>query len=192
MAVLGSKFNAQAHDTEQREYSELPDGIYALEVIQSEVAPTQNGDGTVLKLRYSVVEPEEYKGRLLFGNINLENPNSLAQELGQKELASLCRACELSEIEDSDQLHFVKFVAKVGLGKPSKQKNPDGSPKYPASVGIRRYYFPDSGDMPDIGVTAAAATKPANDNKPASGDARQTGNGGAAATGKSRPWGKAK
>lgn len=191
MASLGQKFDATTHDTTQTEYENLPEGIYSLEVIQSEVAATQKGDGTMLKLRYSVIEPEEYKGRLIFGNITLENPNSTAQDIGQRFLASLCRAIGLSEIEDSEELHLREFRAKVGLGRPSKEKNPDGSPKYPARVEIRKLYFPDSDDMPEIGVTAGAtpAPKPANDNKPASGDARTTGNGGAAAT-KSRPWGK--
>jgi hypothetical protein len=191
LAQLASKFDATAHDTTQTEYADLPEGIYSLEVIQSEVVATSKGDGTMLKLRYSVIEPEEYKGRLIFGNINLENPNSIAQEVGQKFLASLCRAIGLSEIEDSDELHLREFRAKVGLGKPSKDKNPDGTPKYPARVEIRKLYFPDADDMPEIGITAptAATPKPANDNRPASGAARTTGNGGAAAT-KSRPWGK--
>jgi hypothetical protein len=187
LAQLGTKFDATEHDTEQRDYENLPDGIYRLEVIQSEVAPTQKGDGTILKLRYSVIEPEQYKGRLIFGNINLENANATSQEIGQKQLASLCRAVGLSEIEDSDSLHFIGFTARVGL---SKQRTGKDGKVYEPRNEIKRYFFEDSDDMPDIGITAptAATPKPANDNRPASGDARTTGNGGAAAT-KSRPWG---
>jgi hypothetical protein len=189
MAQLG-KFNAQEHDTEQRDYENLPDGIYALEVTQSEVAPTSKGDGTILKLRYGVVEPEEYKGKLIFGNITLENPNAQAQEIGQKQLASLCRSVGLSEIEDSEELHFQRFVAKVGLSKERKV----GDKVYSPRNEVKRFYFPDTDDMPEIGVTAANDNKPApraaNDNAPPRGDARTTGNGGAAASGKSRPWGR--
>jgi len=190
MASIG-KFSATEHDTEQRDYENLPDGIYALEVTQSEVAPTSKGDGTILKLRYGVIEPEEYKNRLIFGNITLENPNAQAQEIGQKQLASLCRAIGLSEIEDSDELHFQRFVAKVGLSKERKV----GDKVYSPRNEVKRFYFPDAEDMPEIGITAPKAANdnvrgaaPANDNRPASGDARTTGNGGAAAT-KSRPWG---
>lgn len=195
MAGLGNKFNAQEHDTEQRDYENLPDGIYRLEVTQSEVKPTSKGDGTILSLRYGVIEPEQFKGKLIFGNITLENPNATAQEIGQKQLASLCRAIGVSEISDSDELHFQAFVAKVGLSKARTV----GTKTYEPRNEVKRYYFPDSDDMPDIGVTAANDNKPAsrpaaNDNKPASGDARTTGNGGAAATGaaKPRPWGKTK
>lgn len=189
MANIG-KFSATEHDTEQRDYENLPDGIYALEVTQSEVAPTSKGDGTILKLRYGVIEPEEYKNRLIFGNITLENPNAQAQEIGQKQLASLCRAIGLSEIEDSEELHFQRFVAKVGLSKERKV----GDKVYSPRNEVKRFYFPDTDDMPEIGVTAANDNKPAprvaNDNAPPRGDARTTGNGGAAASGKSRPWGK--
>jgi hypothetical protein len=189
MAQLGTKFNAQEHDTEQRDYENLPEGIYKLEVTEADVAATKKGDGTLLKLRYGVIEPEEYKGRLIFGNITLENPNAQAQEIGQKQLASLCRAIGLSEIEDSDELKFQSFTAKVGL---SKRREVAGTTYEPRNE-VKRYYFPDADDMPEIGVIAAAP-KPANDNRPASGDARTTQNGGAAATtaagGKSRPWGR--
>lgn len=185
MASIG-KFDATKVDTDsQPEYENLPDGIYSLEVIQSEVMPTSKGDGTILKLRYSVVEPEQYKGRLIFGNITLENPNASAQEIGQRQLGSLCRAIGLSEIEDSEELHFKQFTAKVGL---SKRREAGGNVYEPRNE-LKKWFYPDSDDIPAIGVTAITTPKPANDNRPASGDARTTGNGGAATT-KSRPWGK--
>ncbi len=181
MAQLG-KFNAQEHDTEQRDYENLPDGIYALEVVQSEVAATSKGDGTILKLRYSVIEPEQHKGRLIFGNITLENPNAQAQEIGQKQLASLCRAIGLSEIEDSEELHFQRFVAKVGLSKERKV----GDKVYSPRNEVKRFYFPDADDMPEIGVTAAndnhPAPRAANDNRPAPATQQKPAG--------SRPWGR--
>lgn len=188
MAQLTSTFRATEYDTEQRDFTNLPDGVYRLEVTKSEVKPTNKGDGTYLNLVYSVIEPEEYKGRLIFGNIMLEHPNASTQDIGQKALASLCRAVGLQEIEDSDALHFIGFTAKVGLSKPSKEKNADGSPLYPPKNEIKRYYFSDSDDMPDIGVTAGAAPKPANDNKPAPVAANSNAAAGGAA--KARPWGR--
>lgn len=186
MAQLGTKFDATSHDTEQRDsFENLPDGIYRLEVIQSEVAATQKGDGTILKLRYSVIDPEEYKGRLIFGNINLENANATSQEIGQKQLASLCRAVGLSEIEDSDSLHFIGFTARVGL---SKQRTGKDGKVYEPRNEIKRYFFEDSDDMPEIGITGQLAAndnrppaKAANDNRPASTQQKPAG---------SRPWGR--
>jgi hypothetical protein len=197
MAQLGTSFKPTEHDTTQTDYTNLPDMIADLEVIQSEIkeTSTKNGDGKMLMLRYSIIEPEDFKGRLVFGNITLEHDKSDTQEIGQKTFARLCRAMGIQdEVTDSDELHFKSFRAKIGMGKPSKDKNPDGSPVYPPKNELKAFYYPDEGNMPDVGVTGPIPAKPANDNRPASGDARTTQNGGAAATtaagGKSRPWGR--
>lgn len=178
MAQLGATFNAQEHDTEQREFSNIPDGDYSLEVEASELKVTKDARDVVikqtLKLVYRVTEGE-YENRKIFGNMNLENPSEEAQKIGQRQLASLCRAVELPTIEDSEELHFRSFRAKVGIGKPSKEKDPDGNPVYPAKSEIKKFYFPDEGEVP---ASKAAPTKPANDNQAST--ARQTNNASSA------------
>lgn len=181
MAQLGQRFDATAHDTEQRDYAELPNGTYAFEIEASDVAPTSNGNGTILKVTNVVLEPEEFKGRKLFNNYNLENKNPQAQEIGQRQFASLCRAIGENDVEDSEQLHFKRYVAKVGLGKPSK----DG--QYPARAEIKTYYFPDAGELPDPAIDANQPAPVANDNKPA---ARVAANNNTAAAPAKRPWGQ--
>lgn len=188
MARLGTTFNAQDHDTEQRgEYEELPNGVYQMEIEASEVTTPKSGSGTILKTTNSVVAPEEFKGRKLFNNYNLENANPQAQEIGQRQFASLCRAIGVQTVEDSEDLHFRTFTVKVGLGKPSK----DG--QYPARAEIKRYFFPDEGNVPEPEIDAVQPRPaPANDNRaPAANDNRQqaASRPAAAATG-SRPWGK--
>lgn len=203
MAGLGQRFDATQHDTEQRgDYAELPNGVYDLEITESDVSPTKNGSGTILKVTNDVLAPEEFKGRKLFNNYNLENQNAQAQEIGQRQFASLCRAIGVSEVEDSEDLHFKRYRVKVGLGKPQYEKNgkneivkdSNGEPvvKYPASAEIKRYFFPDEGDMPDVGAEAPVVGKPANDNRPATAnDNRQAPATTATAGGaKKRPWGK--
>jgi hypothetical protein len=183
MAQLGKKFDATAIDTTQTEYAELPNGIYVMEIDSSDVTPTKAGDGIILKTTNVVVEPEEYKGRKLFSNYNLENKSAQAQEIGQRQFAALCRAIGVGEVEDSEELHFRTFTVKVSLGKPSK----DGS--YPARAEIKRYYFPDEGNVPEPGVDDAQPAQPprtANDNKAA---AKPASSAAAAAAGKKRPWG---
>ena len=192
MASLGQKFDATQHDTTQSDYSELPSGIYVLEIEASEVKPTSNGKGTILKVTNSVIEPEEWngqqlKGRKLFNNYNLENESAQAQEIGQKQFAALCRAIGVSEVEDSEELHFHAYTAKVGLGKPSK----DG--QYPARAEIKRYFFSDEGEVPPAAIDATqpapAPAKPAaanNNHRPAANT--NTPPARAAAGGK-RPWG---
>lgn len=179
MASLGS-FNPQDHSTEQADYSTLPLGIYELEVTASDVVPTKAGNGTILKLTYSVIRPEAHSGRLIFGNMNIENANATAQEIGQRELSMLCRATGLTSISDSQELHLISFTAKVGLEKPQ--------PGYAQRNKITKFFYPDEGNLPEPAIDAnqPAAPAAANDNKPAAAPARTAA---PAATG-SRPWGK--
>ena len=183
MAKLASRFDATAHDTEQRDYEELPNGDYELEIEASEVKGGANGTG--LKTTMAVLRPEEYKGRKVFNFYNLEHKNAQAQEIGQRQFASLCRAIGVSEVEDSEELHFKAFTAKIGLGKPSK----DG--QYPARAEIKKYYFPDEGNVPQPSIDAnqpVARSSPANDNRPAAANSNKPVPA-AAAAGKKRPWG---
>lgn len=187
MAQLGQRFDATAHDTTQSDYSELPNGIYELEVESSDVAPTKDGKGTILKTTMVVLRPEDYAKRKIFNNYNLENPSAQAQEIGQKQFASLCRAIGVRDVEDSEDLHFKAFTVKIGLGKPSK----DG--QYPARAEIKRYYFADEGQLPEPAIDAEqpAPTKPANGNRqPAARAAGNDNNRPAAAAGTTgkRPW----
>jgi len=189
MARLNTTFNAHDHDTEQRgDYEELPNGVYQMEVEASEVTTPKSGSGTILKTTNSVVAPEEFKGRKLFNNYNLENSSPQAQEIGQRQFASLCRAIGVQSVEDSEDLHFRTFTVKVGLGKPSK----DG--QYPARAEIKRYFFPDEGNVPEPEIDAVQPRPaPANDNRAsAANDNRQQASKPAVAATGSRPWGAKK
>ncbi|MGG7534642.1 DUF669 domain-containing protein [Rhizobium sp. 12,4] len=190
MAQLGQRFNAQDHDTTQRDYAgEVPNGIYLLEIEISEVKQTSTGTGTLLATTLSVIEPAEFKGRKIFNNnYNLENANPQAQEIGQKQFASLCRAIGVDSVEDSEELHFRAFTAKVARGKPSVGR--DGK-QYPGRAEIRRYYFPDEGNVPAPEIDANqppedAPPAPANDNRPASRAPAQQQESKPAGR---RPWG---
>ena len=180
MAALGSRFDAKSVDTTQRDFENLPPGDYVLEVEKSEVTATKDGNGEILKLVYNVIEPGVFKERKIFGNINLINANVQAQEIGKQELARLCRAVGLGEIDDSEELHFKSFTAKVGLSKPRTGK--DGKTYEPRNE-IKKFYFPDEGAVPEAKAQPVAANDnraSANDNQPAAAPA-------APARG-SRPW----
>lgn len=187
MAKLGQRFDATAHDTEQRpDYEELPNGIYRMEVTEADVVPTKSGNGTILKTTNRVIEPAEYEGRLLFNNYNLENANPTAQEIGQRQFASLCRAIGVDGVEDTDELLFQAFTVKVALGKPSK----DG--QYPARAEIKAYYYPDQNNVPVPAIDASQPVRAANDNRAAANDNRASAPAAQAqAGGGNRPWKRA-
>jgi hypothetical protein len=184
MARLNETFDATAHDTTQSDYSELPNGIYRLEVEASDVVDTKAGTGKMLKTTMSVLEPEEYKGRKLFTSYNLQNVSADAEAIGKRQFASLCRAIGAEAVDDSEDLHLRGFTAKVGLGKPSK----DG--QYPARAEIKRYYFEDEGKLPEPAIDAVqpVVAKPANDNRPAANDNRPAAKPAPARAAGSKPW----
>lgn len=186
MAGLGRRFDATAQDTTPRAFENVPEGDYKMEVESSESKPTNDGTGKYLKFAYRILAPDAYENRKIFGNINIENKNAEAQRIGLQELASLCRACGKSEIDDSEELHFISFMAKVGLSKAQTK----GGKTYEPRNEIKRFYYPDEGALP----AAKAAAKPANDNQPvpaaANDNATQPQQQAAVAGAKRRPWGR--
>ncbi|ESX78266.1 MULTISPECIES: DUF669 domain-containing protein [unclassified Mesorhizobium] len=201
MAVLGKKFNAQEHDTDNQagDFEDLPAGILRFEIEASDVVetgPENARTGNGMKYTANVLAPAEIEGRKFFGFINLENDNAQAQEIGQKEFACLCRAIGVSEVEDTEELHLKSYTVKLGMGKPSKKKDANGVPLYPARMEVKKYFFPDEGNVPDPEIDAvqpAKAAPVANDNKrPAANNNRPApaaANQAAASSGKARPWG---
>lgn len=188
-------FRATDHDTTQNDYENLPNGIYVLQATETELKDARGG-GEYVKVVNEVLEPQEYNGRKLFMQYNINNKSTQAEEIGRKQFASLCRAVGKEDIQDTDEICFIGYTARVGLGKPSK----DG--QYAAKNEIKRYYFPDEDDNPEPAIDenqpappAANNNKPqrraANDNKSPSGSAGSgsASSNTAAGGGKSRPWG---
>ncbi|NTA48182.1 DUF669 domain-containing protein [Agrobacterium tumefaciens] len=190
MAKIGIRVEATEENTQQRDFTNLPNGDYQLEISGSEIKEKNEGtrDHAInLSVSIDVLAPEELKGRKIFNNYNLQHPNPQVQEIGQRQFACLLRSLGLTEApEDSDELHFISFFARIGMGKDSKDKNADGTPKYAARNELKKYYYPDEGNLPEPKVEAAPPaandnrrTAASNDNKPAAAAAGTT----------RRPWG---
>ncbi|TGR71388.1 DUF669 domain-containing protein [bacterium M00.F.Ca.ET.194.01.1.1] len=190
MAKIGVRVEATEENTQQRDFTNLPNGDYQLEISASEIKEKNKDtrDHAInLSVTIDVLAPEELKGRKVFNNYNLQHPNPQVQEIGQRQFACLLRSLGLNEApEDSDELHFISFMARIGMGKDSKEKNADGTPKYAARNELKKYYYPDEGNLPEAKVDAALAaandnrrTTASNDNKPAATAAGTT----------RRPWG---
>lgn len=191
MAKIGVRVEATEENTQQRDFSNLPNGDYKFEISTSEIKEKNEGtrDHSInLNVTIDVLEPEELKGRKIFSNYNLQHPNSQVQEIGQRQFACLLRSLGMQDApDDSDELHFISFYARLGMGKDSKEKNADGSPKYAARNEIKKYFYPDEGNLPTPSVDAAP--KAANDNRrPAANDNRQQTQAETKPAGR-RPWG---
>lgn len=111
MALLpGGSFRTE--DAPESSFEPLPAGEYTVLVKDTEVKETSTG-GEMLKITLEVQEPEEYAGRYIWDNLNLVNASEKAVEIAQRQLASICKACGIEEIEDSQELHGIPMLAKV-------------------------------------------------------------------------------
>lgn len=197
MARFGISISVTEESTEQRaEYDNLPSGVYRLEISAAEVKRKNEGtpqEAAGFKCTFDVIDPEEFRSRKVFGYYNLQHSSVQAQEIGQRQFSQLRRALGFGDIDGDqeeqeviDEMRLVPFVATVGMGKDSKEKNADGTPAHPANNELKRYWYPDLNDAPPIGVTAAAA----NDNRQAAKVVAKPAPPVAATTKKKNPWDK--
>ena len=84
-------------------FEPLPAGWYTVTITQSELKPNKAGTGQYIKLRYDVTGPT-HQGRVVFGNLNIKNPNQKAEEIGRQQLGDIMRAIGLAKVTDTDQL----------------------------------------------------------------------------------------
>jgi hypothetical protein len=85
------------------DFSPLPAGWYTVTISEAELKSTKAGNGQYIKLRYDVTGPS-HQGRVVFGNLNIKNPNAKAEEIGRQQLGDIMRAIGLAKVTDTDQL----------------------------------------------------------------------------------------
>lgn len=102
MALLDTPFVADPN-AGQSDYSPLPAGWYNVRITEADVKQTKAGTGNYIKVRYDVTDGQ-HAGRVVFGNLNLRNPNPKAEEIGRQQLSKLMLAMGLTQVTDTDQL----------------------------------------------------------------------------------------
>lgn len=113
MANLGQQFDA-SQVAPSTGYDVIPKGEYVMRITDSDVVPNSAQTGTILKLTLEVVSGE-YAGRKVFDQLNLTNPNEMAVKISRERLSAYCHATGVIQLQDSQQLHGIPFVAKVKI-----------------------------------------------------------------------------
>ena len=98
------------------DFEPIPAGKYLAVITDSEMKPTKNGTGSYLELTFQVIEGQ-YKGRLLWARLNLDNPNPLTVKIARGELSAICRAVGVMQPKDSVELHNLPLTLRVKLKK---------------------------------------------------------------------------
>lgn len=106
----------QPDDKPSEGFEPLPAGEYIAAIVDSEMKSTQSGTGEYLKLTWEVMDGK-YKGRKLFENLNLQNPNAQAVEIARGTFAAIRRATGVVEPKDSVELHNIPVLIRVGVKK---------------------------------------------------------------------------
>lgn len=157
---------------EELEYKggNIPDGVYELMVDKAEYKENQstrhpNGDPAwVAAVTLKVVEPEQYKGRLVFLNMNVDHPKESVEQGGQKEFERLLDAAGIEgESPDITELETAYVIARIGEERQDPKKAPD--PNFRPRNRVARYYFADE-PKPEIAIDPPKA-------KPAAGGANR-------------------
>lgn len=117
MSNLGMTFNtSELPEGNNGDFQPLPAGWYTATVTSAEVRETKAGTGSYIAVRYDITGPS-HEGRVVFGNLNISNPNPKAEEIGRQQLGDLMRAIGLDSVTDSDQLIGGHCQIKLAIRK---------------------------------------------------------------------------
>ena len=117
MANLGQTFNTDDLPADSGgNFEPLHAGWYQVTIAGAELKTTKAGTGEYISVRYDVVAPT-HQGRVVFGNLNIKNPNPKAEEIGRQQLGNLMRAIGLANVSDTDQLIGGNCSIKLSIRK---------------------------------------------------------------------------
>lgn len=155
MAYLGNTFDPSAVEPAQ-DFAPVPAGEYLAIIIDSELKPTRNGAGEYLALTHQIIDGE-FKGRMIWANLNIVNHNEVAQRIAQQQLSAICHAVgQTQAITDSEQLHNRPMVIRVEFVPANDEKG------WRAKNEIKAWKAPATAQAP-----APAAPRPAAPAAPA-------------------------
>lgn len=125
MALLPERANTAENKDTLDDRSPIPAGTYVMAITRSEMKQNKAKTGYYLSAMFKVQEGE-YKGRTVFVNLNLVNPSAVATEIAKKELNTICQACGLESVADSDELHGIPMAVTLRI---NENKNSDYPPQ---------------------------------------------------------------
>jgi len=97
-------------------FDPVPAGKYVAVITESEMKATKAGTGQYLQLTFQIIEGE-FKGRLLWARLNLNNPSEMAVKIARAELSAICRSVNVMAPKDSLELHNLPLSISVGCKK---------------------------------------------------------------------------
>ena len=103
MAFLDEEFSVDSLPVSTSNFEPLPAGWYTATITGAEIKATKAGDGKYIAAKYTITGPT-HQGRVVFGNLNIKNASTKAEEIGRQQLGEIMRAIGLVKVSDTDQL----------------------------------------------------------------------------------------
>jgi hypothetical protein len=117
MAFLDEEFSVDTLPVSTSNFEPLPEGWYNAAITGAEIKATKANDGKYIAVKYTITGPS-HQGRVIFGNLNIKNASTKAEEIGRQELGEIMRAIGLAKVTDTDQLIggnlSIKLIVKTG------------------------------------------------------------------------------
>jgi len=154
MALLSQSFNINDLPTPSDDFAPLPDGWYTASINSAEIRDTKDKTGQYIAIRYDILGPT-HQGRVVFGNVNIKNKSTQAEEIGRQALGSIMRAIGLARVDDTDQLIGGSLQIKLAI------RTQEG---YEPTNDVRGYKAIEGGSLPqakEFAPTSQASDKAA-------------------------------
>jgi len=84
-------------------FEPIPAAWYPFDIESAVLTPTNAGDGYYIKLELTLLG-DKFAGRKVFDNVNIVNPNPVAEGVGKRTLAQIGTALGLAAIQDCSEL----------------------------------------------------------------------------------------
>jgi hypothetical protein len=143
MASLNEEFDASSVEVSTNTYEPVPAGWYSVRVNDADLRTTKAGNGQYIAVRYDIVGPS-HEGRVVWGNLNIKNPSSKAEEIGRQQLAELMVAVGLKKVSDTDQLIGGELSIKLAIRKSDEYGDSNDVKGFKAISGSPAPAAPDS------------------------------------------------
>jgi hypothetical protein len=145
MADLGFNFDSDSVEAAAG-FALIPAGDYQAVIARTEIKQTKKGDGRYISATIEIVDAV-CNGRLLWDNINFDNPNATAMKIAQQTLKAICTAVGIKSLRDTSELENKPLIVTIGV-KRNDYRGEDEN--------VIKAYKPSG-----VSVNGAAAAKPA-------------------------------
>ena len=161
MAFLDQEYNVNELPVSTSSFDPLPEGWYNVNITGAELKTTKAGTGQYIAIKYTVTGPT-MQGRVVFGNLNIKNPNQKAEEIGREQLGQIMRATGLAKVTDTDMLIGGQLAIKLSIQRNEQYGDSNDVKAFKAIAGAVPAAMPTT----PFGATPAPAAAPAKGSPP--------------------------